>query len=128
MRFSDWIQTCALPICAPRLVEGRLHRGDPTGVAVGDRDAAEGAPRDHVGPFLARRQRLVEQVVEAGGEAMRPAVDADRHNVARRIEIGSGERACGELARSEEHTSELQYLMRIQKGVFCLKQTKNEQR
>src|SRR3546814_18375300 len=29
---------------------------------------------------------------------MRPAVDADRHNVARRIEIGSGERACGELA------------------------------
>src|SRR3546814_15680669 len=69
---------------APRLVEGRLHRGDPTGVAVGDRDAAEGAPRDHVGPFLARRQRLVEQVAEAGGEAMRPAVDADRHNVARR--------------------------------------------
>src|SRR3546814_15809957 len=43
---------------APRLVEGRLHRGDPTGVAVGDRDAAEGAPRDHVGPFLARHQRL----------------------------------------------------------------------
>src|SRR3546814_6903459 len=30
------------------------------------------------------------------------------------------------LARSEEHTSELQSLMRISYAVFCLKNTKNE--
>src|SRR3546814_1359596 len=30
----------------------------------------------------------------------------------------------GELARSEEHTSELKYLMRISYAVFCLKKKK----
>src|SRR3546814_8202558 len=32
----------------------------------------------------------------------------------------------GELARSEEHTSELQSLMRISYAVFCLKKKKKE--
>src|SRR3546814_10186948 len=34
---------------------------------------------------------------------------------------GKGERVFGILPRSEEHTSELQYLMRISYAVFCLK-------
>src|SRR3546814_8081787 len=33
-------------------------------------------------------------------------------------------RAAGDAARSEEHTSELQSLMRISYAVFCLKKTK----
>src|SRR3546814_3602438 len=35
--------------------------------------------------------------------------------------------ASGAKARSEEHTSELQSLMRISYAVFCLKKTKNRQ-
>src|SRR3546814_1761940 len=34
--------------------------------------------------------------------------------------------ACGTTVRSEEHTSELQSLMRISYAVFCLKKKKNE--
>src|SRR3546814_1590196 len=37
--------------------------------------------------------------------------------------IGAGDR----VARSEEHTSELQSLMRISYAVFCLKKKKNKQ-
>src|SRR3546814_1545403 len=37
---------------------------------------------------------------------------------------GIGKRAVGELHRSEEHTSELQSLMRISYAVFCLKKKK----
>src|SRR3546814_5545174 len=38
-----------------------------------------------------------------------------------RVEEAAIERAIGLLARSEEHTSELQSLMRISYAVFCLK-------
>src|SRR3546814_1639098 len=41
-----------------------------------------------------------------------------------RAHRGLGERA-SPLARSEEHTSELQSLMRISYAVFCLKKKKN---
>src|SRR3546814_4397312 len=37
----------------------------------------------------------------------------------------SAEAALGEFERSEEHTSELQSLMRISYAVFCLKKKKN---
>src|SRR3546814_1366604 len=45
---------------------------------------------------------------------VKPAIDADVHP-ARRVELRDGAR------RSEEHTSELQSLMRISYAVFCLK-------
>src|SRR3546814_1947978 len=41
-------------------------------------------------------------------------------------EIGAGDDARGAIARSEEHTSELQSLMRLSYAVFCLK-NKNTQ-
>src|SRR3546814_2859976 len=34
--------------------------------------------------------------------------------------VPSGDRPCARMARSEEHTSELQSLMRISYAVFCL--------
>src|SRR3546814_8179922 len=37
-----------------------------------------------------------------------------------------GQRPAGKHARSEEHTSELQSLMRISYAVFCLKKKKNK--
>src|SRR3546814_1939908 len=45
----------------------------------------------------------------------------------RRIDIdviGAVGKACNQLDRSEEHTSELQSLMRISYAVFCLKKKK----
>src|SRR3546814_2334903 len=62
------------------------------------------------------------------GEVLRAAIVAIPHGetasygqVARAVE--SGPRAVGQ-ARSEEHTSELQSLMRISYAVFCLKKNK----
>src|SRR3546814_6553033 len=45
------------------------------------------------------------------------------HDLARQLSLPAHENT--ELARSEEHTSELQYLMRISYAVFCLKTKKN---
>src|SRR3546814_10798692 len=43
-----------------------------------------------------------------------------RHEIDNRGDVNAGER------RSEEHTSELQSLMRISYAVFCLKKTKDK--
>src|SRR3546814_5756293 len=40
--------------------------------------------------------------------------------------LGAGAPVTGEFARSEEHTSELQSLMRISYAVFCLKKKKKK--
>src|SRR3546814_13273810 len=42
--------------------------------------------------------------------------------------LGAGDRADAVRARSEEHTSELQSLMRISYAVFCLKKKKKKKR
>src|SRR3546814_5917601 len=55
---------------------------------------------------------------------------ADRRRTARRAHVGAADRgaclsgAVRRRARSEEHTSELQSLMRISYAVFCLKKKK----
>src|SRR3546814_8612932 len=43
------------------------------------------------------------------------------------ISVLSGDWVAATLARSEEHTSELQSLMRISYAVFCLKKKKTQQ-
>src|SRR3546814_1480592 len=67
------------------------------------------------GRFEGEAGAIVEAVVAAGEGVQRVAL----------IGIGAGdadyERAGGALTRSEEHTSELQSLMRISYAVFCLK-------
>src|SRR3546814_10315382 len=55
---------------------------------------------------------------EAGGKA-----PADLHSLRRKDFRHAGERQAAE-SRSEEHTSELQSLMRISYAVFCLKKKK----
>src|SRR3546814_8255866 len=66
--------------------------------------AAEIAGLDHRQPQVA--QRAAE------------AVERKRRRVDHGVHAGS---PCGALGRSEEHTSELQSLMRISYAVFCLK-------
>src|SRR3546814_1837089 len=52
----------------------------------------------------------------------------DRWVHARSSLIGAGRREIGRVGRSEEHTSELQSLMRISYAVFCLKKKKKKMR
>src|SRR3546814_10859618 len=67
--------------------------------------AARGRP-DHVGRYLLRRAIRRHHHRHSGGLARR--------------NLGRGDRP----GRSEEHTSELQSLMRISYAVFCLKKKK----
>src|SRR3546814_5676257 len=98
--------------------EGRAHPGDA-------RMNRACARREHSGNFDAR---LSQSTRRAG--AIAPAHDEGHsiHRHAPRRRPGgklnatwiSGEERCGSCRRSEEHTSELQSLMRISYAVFCL--------
>src|SRR3546814_7113638 len=94
------------------------------------RDRREAAgERAHVGEVLAVGTVLVErrdagagarqqQVVAGAGEAAEHVVAlGDQLAPAARTELSG----CAVAVRSEEHTSELQSLMRISYAVFCLK-------
>src|SRR3546814_1817764 len=103
------VQTCALPICGlERVVQlahalGGLHVDrvfllEGAGLVAADEAEAANLARQ-VGQRELHRPGLAVEVVEA-----EPGEVADQH-----------------VARSEEHTSELQSLMRISYAVFCLK-------
>src|SRR3546814_3373120 len=105
------VQTCALPICLPLDRALRVLQPDPR--------------RRH-----ADAQRLPHRVLLAGGHPrvardLRPdlavhAGDADQHQGP-----DPGQQAPPHV-RSEEHTSELQSLMRSSYAVFCLKKKKTK--
>src|SRR3546814_3611123 len=96
------VQTCALPIY-------RIVRGDGTTV---DRRA-----------FLWQRYR-VESRSEPRWRALRP-VDRSRQWRAAAARRPVRQSEALDQSRSEEHTSELQSLMRISYAVFCLKNKKH---
>src|SRR3546814_1046446 len=91
------------------------------------RDGQRGERAACFGPFLvpaachdAARDRAGEAVGREGvGVA---AIDVARHLIEQ-----DGRRKRGVGIRSEEHTSELQSLMRISYAVFCLKKKKHTQ-
>src|SRR3546814_3151207 len=62
---------------------------------------------------------------QVGEDGQRESDQQDRHVRARRLAHKPQEAPCLAHVRSEEHTSELQSLMRISYAVFCLKK-KNE--
>src|SRR3546814_2882579 len=63
-----------------------------------------------------------------GGDLRTPDVDGERIRLVGRVLDGDGEPAGDAMIeiRSEEHTSELQSLMRISYAVFCLKKKKKQ--
>src|SRR3546814_3876626 len=79
----------------------------------------EAGLEDHVEHRLARRHR---QRVAAIGRA----VGAEHHALGRLFgrEARAQRKVAADPLRSEEHTSELQSLMRISYAVFCLKKKK----
>src|SRR3546814_5767364 len=55
------------------------------------------------------------------------AIDLSQHGAVSQVGVRADHRVSVDIDRSEEHTSELQSLMRISYAVFCLKKkTKNE--
>src|SRR3546814_4791270 len=91
---------------ADRIVGARQELAEPLGEDVGQRLQGQGVARVVVG------EQLSLQLQQPG-----PAVGALEPLRRGRARIGG---------RSEEHTSELQSLMRTSYAVFCLKKKKNE--
>src|SRR3546814_7038686 len=97
MRISDW----SSDVCSSDL--GALF----------DRRGRDGQPG-----YLARRARLLAEVLHRRGQLRSGRQQHADLLRARPDEVSA-------LHRSEEHTSELQSLMRISYAVFCLKKKKN---
>src|SRR3546814_7455174 len=86
-------------------------------MAVDRVDAPDDGDRDAAAALVDRRRvKIVRGLQPVGGRrevvAVRPAVAADEDRA---------EMIAAHVGRSEEHTSELQSLMRISYAVFCLK-------
>src|SRR3546814_1344931 len=114
MRISDW----SSDVCSSDLVDDldivALTHRDQILFTQSTHDAGQGFRRKHemVGDVAARhRQRDVGVVAHI----MFPDLTREHHYEERR----------DPLMRSEEHTSELQSLMRISYAVFCLKKKKS---
>src|SRR3546814_8225667 len=82
---------------------------------------------DTLFPYTTLFRSLARADDRGGGGGREDAVAADQHAggaVGRRHLQDGLDGAIVEVARSEEHTSELQSLMRISYAVFCLKKKK----
>src|SRR3546814_3848672 len=96
--------------------EGQVKEGEVTRSVPADTPRRANAPRRNLRRpriWHRRARRPDRRRARGDGGGFRPA---DRRVVQLR-------RAC--IGRSEEHTSELQSLMRISYAVFCLKKKKN---
>src|SRR3546814_6240743 len=101
MRMSDWSSdVCSSDLRAGGAVAVAEHEGGAAGAAVR--------------PAVGRHRMAVDQ------DAVAEALLGLRHQAAQRLVVGP--------VRSEEHTSELQSLMRISYAVFCLKKKKKQQK
>src|SRR3546814_2957757 len=111
MRISDWssdvcssdLDVLAAALAARRQRLGQVQRGREAVDAGADDDNAAAVGKRHGGLLQERRF----------GSSLRRAMRSRR--------------TIGEIDRSEEHTSELQSLMRISYAVFCLKKKQNNQ-
>src|SRR3546814_3279590 len=125
MRISDWSSdVCSSDLASSQAWQRRRDGGYRSCFRV---PLAEMQHVDRHSGAQYRRQQIGDGHHEAcGGQQperpARPPVEARAVRVARehhRLEVAA------EQQRSEEHTSELQSLMRISYAVFCLKKKKN---
>src|SRR3546814_7835083 len=114
MRISDW----SSDVCSSDLPDCLVGRSWQTGVASRPPHPPARLPAASTraaGAALAQTVRGTDRSVQDGGPASRLAA-------------ASGSPATHAAWRSEEHTSELQSLMRISYAVFCLKKKKQKKR
>src|SRR3546814_4561079 len=138
MRISDWSSdVCSSDLNSCRKTEDRRRNHDEDTDARVHPDRADGCRCNHRDPgehCLSRVHRLHRQDASfgrcgmpAGTGAIHGALLHDQHGIQQCGTADHGlqdrtERAL--FVRSEEHTSELQSLMRISYAVFCLKTKK----
>src|SRR3546814_6616374 len=79
----------------------------------------------HLAFVLVQRFAVVEAAAQFGQEASLAEIDGERFGAVDAVGLRAGVLAEIEQ-RSEEHTSELQSLMRISYAVFCLKKKKTQ--
>src|SRR3546814_2226673 len=103
MRISDW----SSDVCSSDLKLRRLLRAEGANLAT----IRENVRRDKAVRLLTASHATVEAIAEALGYA-------EARSFTRAFRHWTG-------CRSEEHTSELQSLMRISYAVFCLKKKNN---
>src|SRR3546814_6634399 len=120
MRISDW----SSDVCSSYLgnahaaqchAVGALDRADHVADRIGQIGDRLEAGGDSLDPIRIEPQAIEHRVAQ-------PLVAAARHILA----VGGDDRGQGGTQRSEEHTSELQSLMRISYAVFCLKKKKHK--
>src|SRR3546814_8427739 len=119
------VQTCALPIC----YRGTAAKADKAAPLPPPARFCKGVSEYFAEAALNNKlfhgDAIVQALVGVEQQGQRPAaVGGDQHrlHIADFALVGDGaDRAFRRLARSEEHTSELQSLMRISYAVFCLK-------
>src|SRR3546814_2952907 len=112
MRISDW----SSDVCSSDLQPHRLHRSS----------VPHRRPERPVLQHVPARG-VVEYAVAAAVldvDLQRTAVDIDQHLQHHRALQAGAQGGARVWRRSEEHTSELQSLMRISYAVFCLKKKK----
>src|SRR3546814_5691583 len=116
MRISDW----SSDVCSSDLLAGGIvERGDHClqRVRLGGDLGVEGLGGDDGPPW-----HLHQLGIDADPGLRQPAVVVDRLQLAQfALQDEIGAQADGFPPRSEEHTSELQSLMRISYAVFCLR-------
>src|SRR3546814_8990780 len=118
MRISDW----SSDVCSSDL-EREAIGGQAVIEARGGERPVEDRAQFHVARGHVRKQRRrLEQPRAQPHVAIRAAGKIDRPGrVHRQRRRAQRQRALDAAVRSEEHTSELQSLMRISYAVFCLK-------
>src|SRR3546814_8147258 len=107
------VQTCALPILPTIRSRCRLLRFEPL-----PREAMTSLLRDVLPQ--ARDEEIAALIAAGQGSPGRALGFAG-------LDMAALDRALATIARSEEHTSELQSLMRISYAVFCLKKKNKRQ-
>src|SRR3546814_5678427 len=109
MRISDW----SSDVCSSDLTEQARFGG-------WQRIAAKSKSIQIRHDVRQPRRRHIIEMLERGKRHVLARTIACRHRVQSDPRFGKG------LQRSEEHTSELQSLMRISYAVFCLKKKKRQ--
>src|SRR3546814_6473675 len=121
MRISDW----SSDVCSSDLLRRAVAVDQDQGALAAE--AAQVGERTGLGRAARLRAELADRVEVGGAQVV-----GDGHFAAG-VDLGAvddrdrhGAFDLGTLQRSEEHTSELQPLMRISYAVFCLKKKTNQ--
>src|SRR3546814_9180129 len=123
MRISDWSSdVCSSDLLGPQLDKMVVlwAKGDPDGLAIAMNESLAATPELAKTLLWDRNARWADQLKARMDQPGTVFVAVGAGHLA-------GERSVQDYLkeRSEEHTSELQSLMRISYAVFCLKKKKN---